>query len=193
MDKLRALHGRTIGIIGMGHTGAELAPRAKALGMRVLGYRRRDRPAPHGVDQMFSADKGETIGPILDQADVVVLTINLSDATHHLIGAPEIARMKPGVIIVNMARGGVMDEVALMAALRSGHVAGAGLDVFATEPLPADSPLWDTPNVLITPHFTPPVPDRSNRSLEIILENLRRYRQGVPMLNRITAEDVYTH
>ena len=192
IGELRALSGRTLGIIGMGHTGVELASRAKAFGVRVLGYRRRDLPPPAGVDRMFSADRGECIDPILEEADVIVLAINLSDATHHLIGAAEIARMKRGVIIVNMARGGVMDEAALIVGLRSGHVGGAGLDVFETEPLPGDSPLWDAPNVLITPHFTPPVPDRSNRSLDIILENLDRYRQGAPMLNRLMPEDIYT-
>ena len=193
MDELRSLSGRTLGIIGMGHTGAELAPRARAFGMRVLGYRRRELPAPPGVDRMFSADRGEGIGPILEAADVIVLCINLSDATHHLIGAAEIARMKRGVIIVNMARGGVMDEAALIGGLDSGQIAGAGLDVFETEPLPPESPLWDQPNLLITPHFTPPVPDRSGRSLDIIIDNIGRYRRGEAMRNRITTEDVYTH
>ncbi len=192
IDSLRALHGRTLGIIGMGHTGTELAARAKAFGLKVLAYRRSDVPPPAGVDRVFSADKGEDLGPILDVADFIVLAVNLSDATHHLIGAAEIARMKRGVIIINMARGGVMDETALLDGLKSGHIAGAGLDVFQSEPLPADSPLWDAPNLLITPHFTPPLPDRSGRSLEMIIENLGRYRQGLPMLNRITPRDVYT-
>jgi phosphoglycerate dehydrogenase-like enzyme len=142
---------------------------------------------------MLSADRGETVDPILAEADFVVLAINLSDATYHLIGPSEIGRMKPGVIIVNMARGGVMDEAALIAALEAGHVAGAGLDVFAREPLPADDPIWDAPNALLMPHFTPPLPDRSGRSLATIVENIRRYRSGEPLLNRITREDVYTH
>jgi phosphoglycerate dehydrogenase-like enzyme len=193
MEGLRALHGRTLGIIGMGHTGQALAPIGKALGMRVLGYRRRDLPAPTGVDRMLSGDLGETIGPILAEADFIVLVVNLSDATYHMIDASALARMKPGVIIVNMARGGVIDEPALIAALKAGHVAGAGLDVFAREPLPADDPIWDAPNALLTPHFTPPLPERSARSLATIVENIRRYRLGEPLLNRITREDVYTH
>lgn len=193
MEKLRALNGRTLGIIGMGHTGQALAPIGKALGMRVLGYRRRDLPAPAGVDRMFSGDRGESIDPILTEADFIVLAVNLSDATYHMIDAPALARTKSGVFIVNMARGGVIDEPALIAALKSGHVAGAGLDVFAREPLPADDPMWDAPNTLVTPHFTPPLPDRSGRSLATIVENIRRYRSGEPLLNRITREDVYTH
>jgi phosphoglycerate dehydrogenase-like enzyme len=192
MDSLRALYGRTIGILGMGHTGVELAARAKAFNMRVLGYRRRDTAPPPGVDRMFSADKGETIDPILDEADVLALVLNLSDATHHLIGAREIARMKPSAIIVNLARGRIIDQDALIAALEEGRLAGAGLDVTVPEPLPPDHRLWDIPNVLITPHFTAAVPDKIDRSLDVITENIRRWRAGEPLLNRITAEDLWT-
>ncbi len=191
-DTLRGLYGRTIGIVGLGNTGGELAVRAKALGMRVLGYRRSDTPPPPGVDVVYSAARGETIEPLLRESDFVVLAVPLSDATHHLIGARELAQMKPGALLVNMARGAVIDEDALLAALRSGRLAGAGLDTFAQEPLPPDSPLWDAPNVLITPHVTPQVPDRTGRSLEIIEENVRRYRAGQPLLNLLRPEDVYT-
>lgn len=192
MRDLRALYGRTLGIIGMGATGMELAVRAKAFGMKVLGYRRRDAGLPPGVDQMFSADKGETIGPILDQADVVAMVINLSDATHHLIGAAELKRMKPTAILINLSRGGVVDEAALAAALHARQIGGAGLDVFDVEPLPKESPLWDAPNTLISPHFSAPVPDRLERTLDIIAENFRRYRAGEAMLNRLTEADIYT-
>ena len=192
MFDLRALYGRTIGILGMGHTGVELAKRAKAFNMKVLGYRRRDLPAPEGVDEMFSADKGQTIDPILERADILALVLNLSDATYHLIDEAAIARMKRGSIIVNLARGGVIDQDALIAALNSGHLAGAGLDVTDPEPLPKGHPLWTTPNVLITPHFTAAVPDKVDRSLDVISENFTRYRAGQPMLNRMTAEDLWT-
>ena len=192
MAGLRALYGRTIGILGMGHTGVELATRAKAFDMRVLGYRRRDLPAPAGVDRMYCADKGETIDPILDEADVLALVLNLSDATHHLIDAPALKRMKRSAIIVNLSRGAVIDQDALIAALNAGELAGAGLDVTDPEPLPAGHPLWDTPNVLITPHFTAAVPDKLDRSLDVITENFRRYRAGEPMLNRMTEEDLWT-
>lgn len=192
MQNLRALYGRTMGILGMGHTGLELAARAKAFNMKVLGYRRRDAATPSGVDKMYSADKGDSIVPILEQADVLVLVLNLSDQTRHLIDAAAIARMKPGAVIINMARGGIIDHEALMAALREGRLAGAGLDVTDPEPLPATHPLWDTPNVLITPHFTPSVPDKVDRSLEVILDNLRRYRAGEAMRNRLTADDVWS-
>jgi phosphoglycerate dehydrogenase-like enzyme len=191
-EKLRALWGRTVGIIGMCHTGTALAQRCKAFEMRVLGYRRRDLPPPPGVDRMYCADQGETIDPILDACDILALVVNLSDATHHMIGAREFARMKRSAVIVNLSRGGVIDEAALIRALHAGEIAGAGLDVAATEPLPDSSPLWDAPNVLITPHFTAAMPDRSERSLAVITENFARYRAGTPMRNRIVREDVYS-
>lgn len=192
MSGLRALYGRTIGIIGMGHTGRELATRAKAFEMRVLGYRRRDLPNPPGVDRMFSADRGETIDPILDGADILALVVNLSDATHHLIDDRAIRRMKPGAIIVNLSRGGIIDQAALISALKEKRLAGAGLDVTDPEPPAADDPIWDTPNLLITPHFTAAMPDRAERSLDVVIENLRRYRAGQPLLNRVTEEDIWT-
>ena len=192
MANLRALKGRTMGIIGMGNTGAALAVRASAFGMRVLGYRRRAAPPPPGVERVYSTDRGETIDSILAQADIVALVLPLSDATYHLIGARELALMKSSAILINLSRGGVIDQAALIEALKASKLAGAGLDVTTPEPLPPNDPLWDTPNVLITPHFTASLPDRTDRSLQMIIENLRRYRAGEPMLNRITREDVFT-
>lgn len=192
MANLRALAGRTMGIVGMGHTGKALAQRAKAFDMTVLGYRRRDAPPPEGVDRMYSSDRGEGLDELLEQSDVVALVVNLSDATHHLIGAPELSRMKRSAILVNLARGPVVDQDALLAALTEGRIAGAGLDVTTPEPLPTDHPLWDAPNTLITPHFTATLPDRSERSLVTIPENLRRYRAGEEMLNRIEPEDMWS-
>lgn len=192
MADLRALAGRTMGIIGMGHTGRELAKRAKAFDMRVLGYRRRHAPAPEGVDRMYASDLGEGIDDVLAEADIVALVINLSDATRHLIGKSQFALMKPSSFLINLSRGAVVDQDALVAALREGSIAGAGIDVTTPEPLPADHPLWDTPNLLITPHFTAALPDRSERSLTTILDNLERFRTGSKMLNRITEEDVWS-
>ena len=191
-DQLRGLIGRTVGVVGLGNTGQELAARAQALKMRVLGYRRRAEAVP-GVDRLYAAERGDSLDDLLRESDFVVLATPLSDATHHLIGARELGLMKRSAVLVNMARGGVVDEAALLAALREGQIAGAGLDTFAVEPLPPDSPLWDAPNVLITPHTTPQVPDRTGRSLEMIAENIRRYRAGERMLNLLTPDDVYTH
>jgi phosphoglycerate dehydrogenase-like enzyme len=190
-NQLRGLIGRTVGIVGLGNTGQELATRAQALGMRVLGYRRRAEEVP-GVDRLYAAERGDSLDNLLQESDFVVLATPLSDATHHLLGARELGLMKRSAVLVNMARGGVVDEAALLSALREGQIAGAGLDVFEREPLPATSPLWDLPNVLITPHMTPQVPDRTGRSLAMIVENVRRYRAGEPLLNLLTPADVFT-
>jgi phosphoglycerate dehydrogenase-like enzyme len=191
-NDLRGLYGRTMGIVGLGNTGKELAVRAKAMGMRVLGYRRRATEAPVGVDQMFSADAGDGLTALLEQSDFVVLVLGLSDKTYHMIGERELDLIGPKGYLVNMARGPVVDEAALTRALYEGRIAGAGLDTFEVEPLPKESTLWDAPNTLITPHVTPQVPDRTARSLDIICENIRRFRNGEQLLNRVTPEDMYT-
>jgi len=191
-EDLRGLFGRTIGIIGMGNTGKEVAVRAKAFGMKVLGYRRRSSEVPPGVDKLFSADSGDGLDALLRESDFVVLALGLSDKTHHMIGERELELIGSMGYLINMARGPVVDEAALEKALYAGTIAGAGLDTFAVEPLPQGSPLWDAPNTLITPHVTPAVPDRTARSLEIIVENIRRFGAGEPMLNQLTSEDLYT-
>ncbi|HEX2100008.1 MAG TPA: D-2-hydroxyacid dehydrogenase [Candidatus Synoicihabitans sp.] len=191
-EKLRGLFGRTMGIVGLGHTGKALAVRAKALGMRVLAYRRRATALPPGVDHLISVDTGGTLDLLLEQSDFVVLALGLSDATHHLIGARELNRIGPTGYLINMARGAIVDEAALVDALRERRIAGAASDAFAMEPLPADSPLWDAPRLLITPHVTPAVPDRTARSLDILCENIRRFRAGESLMNVLAPEDVYT-
>jgi phosphoglycerate dehydrogenase-like enzyme len=190
-DDLRGLNAHTVGIIGLGNTGRALALRCKALEMRVLGHRRRAIETP-GVDVLTATDRGETIDTLLKESDYVVLATSLSDSTHHLIGARELGLMKPSAVIVNIARGSVIDEAALIEALKAGQIRGAGLDVFEKEPLPADSPLWDLPNVLMTPHLTPTVPDRTGNSLNIVLENARRFRAGEPLVNLLTREDMFS-
>lgn len=188
----RGLFGKTVGIIGLGHTGKELALRCKALGMTVMGYRRSEEKV-ESVDIQFSRDKGETIEPILKNCDYIVLTTQLSDETYHMIGEREMKMMKPSAYLVNMCRGSVIDENALIEALENDVISGAGLDTVEVEPLPKESRLWDTRNVIITPHNTPTVPDRWGRSFKIISENISRIREDKPLLNRITERDVYTH
>lgn len=189
---LRALYGQTVGILGVGETGRELALRAKAFGMTVIGYRRREGPPPPGFDRLYCSDRGETIDPVLEVADFIVLAISLSNATYHLIGRDQLARMKPNAVVVNLSRGEVIDEAAIAEALHARRIRGAGLDVFNVEPLPPDSPLWDAPNTLISPHFSAPVHDRLQRTLSIVEENFRRYRAGESMLHALTPEDVFT-
>lgn len=190
-DRL-ALWGKTVGIVGFGHTGREMARLGQAFGMRVAVYRRRADARAEDVDVLLSADAGDHINSLVEQSDVIMLAAHLSDETYHLLSADQFARMRPGALVINMARGPVIDEAALIDALTSGQIAGAGLDVFDEEPLPVDSPLWDAPNLLITPHMTPKMPDKTQRSIDTIVENVRRYRSGAPMVNPLTERDVYT-
>ncbi|NKY58368.1 D-2-hydroxyacid dehydrogenase [Nocardia flavorosea] len=187
-----ALYGKTLGIVGFGHTAKEMARLGKAFGMNVIVYRRSAaEPAPD-VDVMLSATRGDSLDRLLDAADVVMLAAQLTDATHHMFSTAQFARMKTSAFLVNMARGQLIDQEALVEALHSGQIAGAGLDVTDPEPLPPESALWEAPNVVITPHSTPRLPDRTQRSIDMIVENLRRYRAGEPMLNALTERDVYT-
>jgi phosphoglycerate dehydrogenase-like enzyme len=188
----RALHGKTLGIVGFGNTGREMAALGKAFGMRVVAYRRSSDEVPATVDRMLSVEDGDTLDLLLDESDVVMLAVALSDATHHLFGAEQFERMKDDAYLVNLARGPIVDHEALIRALRDGQIVGAGLDVTDPEPLPADSPLWDMPNVLITPHMTPKLPERTQRSIDVIVENIGRYRRGEPMRNALTPDDVFT-
>lgn len=187
-----ALWGKTLGIVGYGHTAKEMARLGKAFGMRVIVYRRSAAEQAPDVDEMLSSDDGDTLDPLLAEADVVMLAAQLTDATHHLFSADEFARMKNTAFLINLARGGIIDQQALVKALHAGEIAGAGLDVADPEPLPPDSPLWDAPNVMITPHVTPKVPDRTQRTIDIVVENIRRYRAGEPMVNALTQRDIYT-
>ncbi|GAA3392780.1 D-2-hydroxyacid dehydrogenase [Cryptosporangium minutisporangium] len=187
-----ALWGQTLGIVGFGHTAKEMARLGQAFGMRVIVYRRRSAEVAPDVDVMLSADDGDTMDRLLAESDVIMLATQLTDATHHLFSTDEFAAMKTTAVLINLARGAVIDQDALVKALHSGEIAGAGLDVADPEPLPPDAALWDAPNVLITPHMTPAVPDRTQRSIDVIVENVRRYRAGEPLLNALTERDVYT-
>jgi phosphoglycerate dehydrogenase-like enzyme len=188
-DTLRGLFGRVVGIVGLGHTGQALASRCKAMGMVTLGLRRSAKPVAD-VDRLFALDLGDGLESMLAEVDFLVLCLPLTDRTHHLIGAKELAAMKPGAFIVNIARGSVIDEAALVSALKNGVLAGAGLDVLEREPSPGDAPIWHAPNLIITPHVTAQVPDRMMRSLDIIIDNIRRLETGMPLVNRLTAADV---
>lgn len=189
----RGLNGQTLGIVGLGNTGRAVARRAKAFDMRVLAYSRRVRETmPEDVDAYYAADAGDTVRPLLEACDYLVLCCHLSDETYHLIGRRELACMKPTAFLINLARGAVVDQAALFEALRGRVIAGAASDVFETEPLPADDPLWDLDNFLITPHATPRVADFQGNSTAALFENIRRYRSGEPLLNRFTERDVYT-
>lgn len=190
-DRL-SLYGKTIGVIGLGHTGMEVARLGAAFGMRVLAFRRRDTPAPEPVRRLYCAERGDTIDALLRDSDVIVLATHLSDETYHLIGRRELGLMKPDAYLINISRGAVVDESALVDALTAGTIAGAGSDVFQQEPLPPDSPLWTAPNMMVTPHVTPAMPDKTQRSVDMIVENIRRYRAAEPLLNPLQPHGVFT-
>lgn len=188
----KGLYGKTIGIIGMGNTGREVAKRAKAFGMNVLGYSRSSHGVPDCVDEMFCTDQRDSLDEVLRRSDYIVLAVRLTDETHHMINQHTFEIMKKEAYLINMSRGSVIDEEALVQALLNREIAGAGCDTFTEEPLPVDNPLWKLDNIMITPHCTPGMPDTIARSLEIICSNIEHYRQGKPLLNQLNSRDVYT-
>lgn len=186
----REIGGRTCGIVGLGAIGRETARRARALGMRVVGIRRTiSGPATdEDADEMLPPNE---LPRLLRESDYVVLAVPLTDETRGMIGAEELAMMKPDAVLINIARGPVVDEEALIAALRDGAIAGAALDVFNQEPLPATSPLWDMENVIVTPHFSAGSDRYSERVAAIACENLRRYLAGEPLRNVVDLDRGY--
>jgi phosphoglycerate dehydrogenase-like enzyme len=178
--ELFELAGKTMLLIGVGAIGKRTAEIASALGMRVLGIRRNpEQPAPH-VAAMYGPDQ---LLEVLPQADFVVLTIPLSPATQGMIGERELRVMRPTSYLINIGRGGTIQQEALIQALREGWIAGAGLDVFTPEPLPEDSPLWELDNLILTAHYSGYTPRYDERAIAIFLDNLRRYQAGEPLHN----------
>ncbi len=191
-EQWRGLYGRTAGIIGMGHNGQALAQRLHALGMKLITYNRSPVLGFDYVYKKLTAANGDPLEPLLAESDFVILCVALNDETFHLMNAKTFAQMKPGAFLVNMARGGVVCTEDLIQALKDGRLGGAGLDVFETQPLEPDSPLWSMPEIYITPHCTPQVQDRAARSIEIIRENARRFEAGQPLLNQLRPSDAMT-
>lgn len=188
-NQWKGLYGRTAGIIGMGNNGKMLAARLHALGMNLLAF---DKYPINGFDyisQKYCANNGDTMQPLLEKSDFVILTLALTDETFHMINKDTLAQCKDGAFLVNMARGGIVCTEDLIDAVNSGKLSGAGLDVFEEQPLSPESPLWRMENVYITPHCTPQVPDRAAASIEIIRDNARRFEAGEPLRNLMRPED----
>jgi phosphoglycerate dehydrogenase-like enzyme len=174
------LQGQLLGVIGLGPIGREVARLAAAFGMRVIGLRR----TPRG-DEPCETWPMARLHDLLRIADQVVLALPLAADTKHLIDADALARMKPSAVLVNIGRGGLVDEAALIDALQARRLGGAGLDVFETEPLPQASPLWDLPNVIITPHSAGLNPGNDKRATAMFIDNLRRYVAGTSLQNEV--------
>jgi len=184
MLRVESLDGRSVGVVGVGSIGTAVARLAHAFGMHVTGLGRRpaaDRRVPD-VDRLLSRDE---LPQLLASADYVVLAVADTPDTRHMIGRVELAMMRPDAVLINVARGTVVDEAALIEALQARRIAGAVLDVFAQEPLPTDSPLWHLPHVLLTPHVAAYVTDYLPRAVVQFADNVRRFLQGQPLVNRL--------
>lgn len=197
------LRGATLGIVGYGSVGREIARLGAAFGMRILATKRDVRhpveregyaepgtgdPKAELVDRLYPA---QALRSMLRECDFVAVTVPLTEQTHHLINADVLAVMKPTAVLVNVSRGGVVDEAALIEALKEGRLGGAGLDVFSEEPLPSDNPLWKLPNVIMSPHLAGMSTKYNARATNLFAENLRRFLAGEALLNRVSREFGY--
>ena len=178
------VRGKTVGIVGVGEIGTRLAQLCSALGTTVLGTKRDTARVPDAVDEIFAADEYHEV---LHRADYVALTCPLTEETRGLIGARELRVMRRDAVLVNVGRGEIVDEDALVEALQQRRIRGAGLDVFETEPLPRDSPLWDLSNVVITPHMAGSSPHKVDRWAELVGDNYEALTAGRPedLRNRV--------
>ena len=185
---VRELAECTVGIVGLGGIGRAVARRAVALGMRVVATRRRDAAGPDGVEVFSGAD---ALDRILPRCDYLVLAVPQTAETRAMVGARELALLPTRAVLINVARGGVVDEEALTEALAAKRLRGAGLDVFAREPLPEESRLWSLPNVLVTPHVSGASHRFWRRQTDLITANIQRYAAGEPLLNTVDLQAGY--
>jgi phosphoglycerate dehydrogenase-like enzyme len=172
--KVASVKGLTLAILGLGKTGQAVAPLAKTLGMRVIGIRANPIETPH-VDRVEHAGQ---LREVLGESDIVLVCLPLTERTRHLLDVPQFASMKRGAVLIDLSRGGIVRHSALVESLADGRLKGAALDVFETEPLPPESPLWDMPNVIITPHCSSVYDGWEKRSIEMFCDNFDRWRRG---------------
>jgi len=186
------LYGKTLCIVGMGNIGRAVAERARPFGVRVVGVKRTVREDDAAWDYADELYATRDLHPALQEADYVVVTLPGTPETYRLLNAEAISAMKPGAYFVNVGRGKVVDEGALIEALKSGQLSGAALDVFEEEPLPRESPLWVLENVIVSPHSTDNVPGLTNElQTELFCDNLRRYLNGEPLRNELDKKLLY--
>ncbi|MCX6021658.1 MAG: D-2-hydroxyacid dehydrogenase [Chloroflexi bacterium] len=185
---LEELAGKTVGVVGLGQIGRRIAQMCKAFGTTVLGLRRSASGLVPGIDELLPPDG---LNELLDRSDIVVLAAPLTAETRGMIDAAALQRMGPTAYLVNLGRGPLVDEAALIAALRAGVIAGAALDVFDQEPLPPSSPLWEMPNVFLTAHVGGLTRQYDNRVTDLFVENLTRYLNGEPLQGAVDWERGY--
>ena len=183
------LAGKTLAIIGLGKIGREVARLASVFEMRVIGNRRNPdgAPLPH-IDKLYRADE---LSQLLREANYLVLSCPHTSETEGLLGADELATLPPGTVLINISRGTVVDQQALVEALQSGHLGGAALDVFDPEPLPPGDPLWTIPNVIISPHSASTADTENEKLTRLFCDNLKRYLAGEPLINVLDTERLY--
>jgi len=187
--RIRTLKGARLGLIGLGAIGIEVAAVASAFGMHVTALRKRvDRPVPPGVSEVLPPER---LPELLAASDVVVLAAALTTETRELIGRTALAHVKRGAFLVNIGRGGLIDDAAVIEALRDGRLGGAALDVFPREPLDPSSPYWDLPNVIVTPHISGGMEDYWTPLVALFAENLRRFERGERLLNVVDKHAGY--
>lgn len=179
------LEGQTMLIVGVGAIGERIAKVATAFGMKVVGVKRHLSQAIEGVNTLISPDD---LDEALPAADVVVLTVPLTPETSNLMGKKELELMKEDACLINIGRGGTIDESALLEVLKQGKLRGVGLDVFEQEPLAPESGLWNADRVLITPHYSGLSPRYDERAFAIFFENLKRYKAGEPLINVVNKD-----
>jgi phosphoglycerate dehydrogenase-like enzyme len=172
----------TLGVVGLGQIGSEIARRGLAFGMRVLAVDPVQTAAPPGMGALWRLDR---LSELLDASDFVVIAAPHTPETVKLFGRAQFQEMRPGAYLINIGRGAIVDLGDLVAALRAGEIAGAGLDVYETEPLPADHPLWAMPNVILTPHVAGASPRIAERHLHVLLDNVGRFARGEPLTNLV--------
>ena len=182
------LQGRTLVVVGLGGVGAEVARMSAALGLKVVGVGRTPDGARYGDLPLERYVPVASLDSVLPQADFLVLIVPHTPATEGLIGAERLAALPRGAVLINIGRGDLVDEEALVEALRSGHLGGAGLDVFREEPLSETSPLWTLPNVLVSPHSASTSHRENERITDLFLDNLARFRAGEPLRNVLTPQ-----
>ena len=179
------LKGKTLGVIGVGTIGGEIAARAKAFGMEVIAMRRRVGAPIDGIDRIFGP---EQLYQFLSLCNVLVIAAPLTPQTHSLLGAGQFTQLPKGAIVVNVGRAKIVDTDALVDAMTSGHLGGAALDVFPQEPLPAEHPLWKTPNVILTPHTSGFRQGHWDEVIALFAENIERFQRGEPLKFRIDPD-----
>ena len=188
LPRIREIAGATVGMVGLGSIGRPVVKSAKALGMRVIAVREHPEKGSEGADAVFGEAQ---IDEVFRQADYIVLAAPVTASTKALVSAERLALMKPDACLINVGRGPLVDEPALATALREKRIGGAALDVFPKEPLAADSPLWDMPNLLITPHTAALTDKLWERQYALFSENLRRYLKGEALLTVVDKRKGY--